>query len=94
MSRYCSSLQNGPVNNTYLPLCANNKFDNGYNSHIRGFNTENHLTVSAVFPGTEQLGAEAGNFNSSIFIENFGDRAPLVELKRRYDGKGDYNIYL
>ena len=94
MSRYCSPEVYGLINGKYLPMCSNNKFDLGFESHIRGVNRENHLTVSSVFPGREMLGNEAGGANASIFIENYGDRGPLVELKRRYDSRGDYNIYL
>jgi hypothetical protein len=91
MSKYCSPLPYECVNNLYLPMCSNNAFDLGFNSHIRMPNQPPYLTVSHVFPGVAQLGDEAGA-NGPIFIQN-NSHSPIIELKRRYDQKGAYRVY-
>lgn len=87
---YCAGTPYARGNNHYLPMCSNNKFGLGFDSHIRGHNTRHELTRSHVFPGTEQLGNESGA-NGPIFI--FNDGVNFTELKRRYDGYGPYNYY-
>jgi hypothetical protein len=89
MSFYCSPNQIGNGPNKYLPKCSFNDFDNGFQSHIRGVGYG--LYNGAIFPGTIQPGNLSGA-NGPIFIENDGV-GPLVELKRNYDGKGQYNVY-
>lgn len=69
----------------YSPVCGMDKFDNGFNSHIRGTGT-GLIHGTKVFPGVRQLGNEAGA-NGPIYIDN-PDQGLIIALNRRYQGPG------
>ncbi len=91
MATYCIP-QYRPDNGYHLakPYCLITKEHDEFLSHIRGSN-KGLYPHTHVFPGTMQVGNESGA-NASIYVSN-PDRGNIIQLKRKYDDNGYYNIF-